>query len=60
MDNHAIIIDRSGAGVVRLMRAVSSGHGNGIRGRVEQRTKVEDKEELIIPGIELSTIPSLS
>ena len=32
IDNHASIIDRSGAGVVRLMGAVASDHGNGIRG----------------------------
>ena len=28
------LIDRSGAGVVRLVRVVASGHGNGIKARV--------------------------
>ena len=40
------IIDRSGAGVVRFMKPISSGHGKGMRGRVEQRTKVENQEDL--------------
>ena len=32
IDNHASIIHRCGAGVVRFMRLIASGHGNGIRG----------------------------
>ena len=39
---NAIIIDRSSAGVVRLMGAVVPGHGNGERSR---KPRVEDIEE---------------
>ena len=42
------MIDRSSTGVVRPMRTVAPGHGNGIRGtsRAENPSTVESKEGL--------------
>ena len=59
IDNHASMIDRSSAGVVRLMRAVAPGHGNGIRGtsRADNPSTVESKGDLYPLQLDLPSTP---